>query len=352
MASFDRTKFRGQADFNSSAFDYEAHFTSAVFSGRADFWGTQFGSLVMFNGAEFGAVVDFEHAKFADMAEFLWTRFKDEAYFKGNPFLDKADFSNARLHMSKYVRFEDVNLSEVSFLDTDVRKIEFVNCCFAEKQGEKNLLYDEVLLKKNADKSGIEKVELLYRRLKQRSKEEHNETMVSHWHTREKEMQRLIAGKTWWAAWVESPEKALATMFLNPSRDKTRGFFHRSFINAYWLSSGYGEDPKRAAWWLAILVVLAVVLTGLFGVKPIGYDDNPKNVIRYCEKVQEKPGVMPDKVSAGSIIVYTLEDLSFQRGVAYEPANTWGRFFRLVFRLLTLLQFTLFAFALRNRFRR
>lgn len=133
-----------------------------------------------------------------------------------------------------------------------MRNVDFKNCNWPEKYG-RNILFDEIKLfgenkdifkgslyeilingwcgfKKDiaCDKNEIKKVELLYRRLKQKYTDEHDWPEVSNWHYGEKEMFRR--SNLW------------------------RRFFPLSISNLYWLSSGYGERPVRAGGTLVCLV--------------------------------------------------------------------------------------------------
>ena len=80
------------------------------------------------------------------------------------------------------------------------------------------------------DNAKINKVETLYRMLKQKYKEEHNDPEVSQWHYGEREMYR--------------------------KGSRFRRYFPLSISNLYWLSSGYGERPARAS-----IVLLCLVLS-------------------------------------------------------------------------------------------
>src|SRR5208337_5174387 len=84
----------------------------------------------------------------------------------------------------------------------------------------------------------INKVENLYRQLKQKYKDEHNEPEVSKWHYREKAMFRR---RNHWRRFLPS----IATL--------------------YCLCSGYGERPIRAGLALAALLLMISLLFGFVG---------------------------------------------------------------------------------------
>ena len=51
------------------------------------------------------------------------------------------------LIINEKMSFENVDLTKVYFLDTDLRKIDFINCTWHKKHGRgRNRLYDEIML--------------------------------------------------------------------------------------------------------------------------------------------------------------------------------------------------------------
>lgn len=92
----------------------------------------------------------------------------------------------------------------------------------------------------------------------------------------------------------------------------------------YWATSGFGEKEKRAGIWLAFLLVLPLVLQLI---------PSPINTFPLSEELYDALNYIP----------FT-KDLSEKTG--------WLRFGQGASQLLIALQTTIFAFALRNRFRR
>ena len=220
----------------------------------------------------------------------------------------------------------------VSFLDTDIRKMDFINCHWpTDKKWYKRLtgisgrrvLYDENTLsnRKYGEPEKIKKVELLYRRLKQKYKEEHDEQEVSNWHFGEKEMFRK---GNWWRRYVP----------------------FGSITNIYWLSSGYGERPFRSIISLVFLICGLSILQALTGLVPSSVE--PVHGIESINGICDIKDI--EKLEA--LIINTLQFVTFQREPMFRPNTLNGEFIKLLSRILIPLQAALFALAIRNRFRR
>lgn len=341
---FSFAKFNGEVIFSGVTFSRKADFRSAEFSGGANFSKTTL-KEGLFSGAIFSKEVDFSGTKFVGIANFFMANFRGATYFFRATFGAKADFTGVafrwvnfleatlnrdanfmgtsieggdfrKIIIKEKVRFEGINLKEISLIDTDLRMIDFINCMWPEKFG-RYVLYDEIELLRKITKKGKDfndknkKVENLYRQLKQKYKEEHNEPEVSNWHYGEKEMQRK--GSTW----------------------KSFSFY---LLHLYWLSSGYGERPVRAGIILSLLIIVISVLFGLTGIKSI--TDN-SSVIKINE--------WPADIWNFGYFKATIEYATFESKPTFIPEN-W--FLRIAAKLLIPLQAALFALALRNRFRR
>lgn len=356
----DRVKFsgiiiKGDVDFNHVTFTGDASFSLTIFIDNA-----------YFEGAIFNGIADFRNSKFNNKADFMFARFIGNAYFGGAVFNEKVDFSskfppwrfkfngNPNLgiiflptdHLKTFtriadfklttfrketnfigcssndiIRFEEVDLARVSFLETNLREFNFVRCAWQQKFG-RNVLYDEIRPTYENWAKSFEKVEDLYRQLKQKYKEEHNEPEVSNWHYGEKEMFRK---KRWF---------------------RRRNPF--SLSNLYWASSGYGENPILAGIILLLLFILVTTGMNFFGLIPFG---NEKSVFGFTE-INGFSGSFDwekFKLLVFNAIQYTL----FFKTPFFKPETINGYIFQTIFtRLLIPIQATLFAFALRNKFRR
>ncbi len=274
-ASFSKARFSEESYFRDATFNEAANFLNASFNGgvdfsltkfikKADFWGTTFNQAAFFSDTLFNKKADFMFALFSQTSHFVDINFNEETDFTSATFNGEADFSNATFKNKAYFRrllingtllFEEVDLSHASFIETDLTQtqIEFVRCKWPKIHGREGL-YDEIRIvgiKNEAEKqkgnkqdvaTAFEQAEELYRQLKQKYKERHNEPEASKWHYGEKEMFRK---KRWW-----------------------RRFNPISFSNLYWASSGYGERPVRAGVLLLLIFGSATLLTGIFGLVP------------------------------------------------------------------------------------
>jgi uncharacterized protein YjbI with pentapeptide repeats len=296
-AVFSSAKFRKWADFMASEFKGEAVFSSAEFSGEADFVKT-----------EFMGRADCKDAKFSGKTVFNKTIFKAEARFE-NCLIDGA------------LRFEETDLSRVSFLETNLRNFNFVRCIWPRKKG-RDVLYDEIQIKSPKDIKAFEQVENIYRQLKQKYKKELNEPEVSNWHYGEKEMFRK---KSLW-----------------------RRFNPISFSNMYWAFSGYGECPVRAG--IMLLLLLIFIMTGMnyFGLVPF-VEGNP---VYEVTEIKGLSGSI-DWKKLWLLFYNTIQHILFFKTPFFKPETLSGNIFLTVFtRFIIPIQAALFAFALRNKFRR
>ncbi len=322
MTDFAGVHFSKGVSFNRVNFKGKTHFLGAQFSGKINFVKTTFFEEINFNKVTFSKTPYFTRATFNRDVNFIWSEFSSgvyffratfcaETYFRGMTF--KKEGSIVFLNIKEGIKLEGVNLEKVSFIGTDLRKIDFINCKWPKEKNGRHILYDEIKIFRNKNgkdiSNKIEKVEILYRQLKQKYKAEHNEFKVSNWHYGEKEMQRKRS--TW------------------------KGF---SFylLHLYRLSSGYGERPVRAGIVLFLLIIVISAFLGLTGIKSI--DDNSIIEIKKWSDILNM-----DYLKA------TIEYATFESKPIFIPEN-W--FLKIAAKLLIPLQAALFALALRNRFRR
>jgi len=350
--------FTGETTFSYATFSWKADFSWAIFNKDTYFWGTTFTERAYFVSSEFREMAGFLWATFRGRTYFMWTKFNGRVNFSeatfsgesgeiifrevkliGNKDTKGVDFGSAKI--KDKVIFKNVDLKRVSFLDTDLRRIDFINCTWHEKR-RRYVLYDELeLLKKIRDgdketrdllhrlwqrlkcewngfkKEEIENVEILYRRLKQKYKEERDEPMASIWHYGEKEAFR--------------------------KKSRLRRFNPISLSNLYWLSSGYAERPVRAGIMLLLLIIGISILLPLSG--PL------KGWPYGIQEVKELTDIK-DLRTLGVLILNTLQYATFQKEPYLEPVTLLGGYLKLLARILIPLQATLFALAVRNKLRR
>lgn len=322
--------FSGKTLFNSVKFSGYAMFVDAVFKGDAYFNGAKF-EETHFDRAVFERETFFTYTIFNKKIDFRSTTFIESAYFYGQTFKEEGILQEITIR--EKLIFEYTNLEKVSFLNTDVRNIDFINCKFP-KIGWRNVLYDEICIlkmeeglffelmhEKVSEKDIIKKVEILYRRLKQKYKEEHNEPEVSNWHYGEKEMQRRRTG--------------------------FKEFFPYLFLNLYYISSGYGEDPRKALSFL-IFLILAVFLTlAVCGLSPVDTVNPPYGITGNVSLSS-----LTDFNVLKVLFIDTLKNLTFQKDYFLEPSTLWGELVKTIAQILIPLQAAFFTLAIRNRFRR
>jgi len=381
-AAFADAQFNGDATFVDAQFNGDADFRVARLSGNAAFWNTQFTEDVTFASAQFNGDAAFVDALFNEHAVFVKAQFSREANFAGAQFSEETHFDYIRilgkgqlffrdivktktfegeacfrgLDIEGQLIFEGVDLSMASFTDTRVQKIDFVNPRWhrSGSRGWRNTLYDEIALfdgmKRGPSRDGekpktlytdfknrmertffykekygdeIRKVEILYRRMKNKYRTLQNWPEVSNWHYGEKEMLR--------------------------KENAVRRYFPFSFSFLYWLSSGYGERYVRAGVSLAVLILLLS-----FGLAWAGLDaaalsgSNPGD---FHGIGSIRLGTLDPK-SIGALLMNTLKYATFQKDVFFVPRNMWGECLRLIAQILIPIQTALFILAVRNRFRR
>lgn len=363
VIDFSNAEFHGNVSFNGVMFDKLVSFNHTIFWGDVDFTVATFNEKALFNFTKFNEAETYSHAMsmitkehgkktekndskrkgmadfrgvefdgrpsflkaiFGGDATFYGAIFKDGAIFNDTNFIKGSMFSNITLE--KNIRFEHTNLTKVSFIDTDLRMVDFFDCIFPKKNAN-DVLYDEKVLDENGKLSEalgakINSVEILYRQLKQKYKEEHNQQEASKWHYREKEMQRR-----------------------RTSRSECLPFL---LLNLYYYSSGYGEDPKKALKFLIFLFIAVSLILGILGLCPVD-SDNPSYGIK-CIRIWWPFDMDFRKV--GAIFINTLKYSLFQRDYYLKPSTQLGEFVRFLGQIFIPIQTALFVLALRNRFRR
>ncbi len=344
---FDNDNPLPEIDFSRCLFCGEVDFKNVVFEGPVTFgWGI-FEKDVYFNQAKFNKKTEFYctafkggayflYAEFVEEADFTEIVFEGEAIFIRKTFLNGADF-NATGTKDR-ISFDQVDLKKVSFLDCDLRKFEFINCIFPRVEGNRRALYDELFVRKlvpiekkkededdpaagdtDAEKKmdALERVEILYRRLKQKYLDEHDYSQASEWHVREKEMLKR--------------------------RLEIKNFFSFFLLRLYKLSSDYGENPGRAFLVLMIMICAVVGFFFIFGMQKTGF--KPEVIQISCFHNFNLNEV-------GQVFLSVLRFLSFQKDISLIPVGIGGEFVRLLSQIFIPLQAALFGLAVRNKFRR
>lgn len=318
-AIFNNAEFMN-GDFKLAKFE-SADFHETLFKGSADFYNARFKS------------VDFTKTIFQGTVDFHFAEFLGNIIFNKNSFGDEfIDFRNIVIAKDIYISLQNLDLAKAAFLETDISKIDFISARPREEAG-RYILHDEDMFYEDEHKgvfksdeernARLNQLEELYRAGKGQCAAKHNMFDYPLWHMSEKEMQRR----------------------------RLKGTLTGYILNLYNLISGYGEEPKRAAWWLFGIIFAASIVIGSFGIVGDKDTDKPVSIVKRFE-VGDNFGLTLNHKNFWDTSLYTLETLTYMKTPDYKPANNWTRAARIFFRLATTLQFTLFAFALRNRFRR
>jgi hypothetical protein len=318
-AHFGWAKLNGLTWFNEVIFDKATAFDNCKIDGELECIQAVFNGQVKFLRAEFKDRSSFGDCVFRDTVNFDHAWFSGRANFKGKTFYAACSFQN--LSIAAKMRLEGVDCKQISFLDTDVRQIDFVNCNWL-KTGRRRILFDEQVLpsnKKERSPVALKKVESLYRKLKQKYKDEHDEAEVSVWHYNEKNMARQ-------------------------SLSRPRKFLGLTALYAY--SSGYGERPVRAFIVLLLMLVgfsIALLICGLA---------LPKGVETIYGITNCSLSNVLSVKSIGASFMNLLKYVTFQKDSYFIPTGWTGEVFKLLAQILVPVQAALLALAVRNRYRR
>jgi uncharacterized protein YjbI with pentapeptide repeats len=174
LANFQKATFEEKVDFHEARFYEEAFFPYASFKREAVFLDTVFYKSANFGDATFdtqpvfmksvfnGYPTYFDSAVFNQGAQFVWVTFKggcafhratfdQHTVFEGsysNPdcFERVCEFDSLRLRNNATILFDHVDLSHVTFLDTDLERIKFRGVKWyypSVRPWRKNALWDE-----------------------------------------------------------------------------------------------------------------------------------------------------------------------------------------------------------------
>ena len=296
---FSFCTFTDIAVFTFGKFRGNALFYWAKFNGRSNFKLTNFYKYASFRGSYFSESAFFHNANFEN-ADFRESEFDKSVYFHDSEFgKAKFDFCSCE----SIIQFDRANLTCVSFLGAPIEVMLFVDCKWPKKS-KRNAIWDDLKREPEIKESRLAD---LYRRLKKKAKEEHDESLAGDWHYWEKEMYR------------KSRELGL----------------ERILLTLYRLFSGYGESWGRA-FTVLLLISLIPILLDLY-VK-FGWDLFPQQSLAATLK----------EIFPGDPFSY----IPFAKIKTIEKPTYWQKAFSVFWQVLVSAQAALFLFALRNRFRR
>jgi uncharacterized protein YjbI with pentapeptide repeats len=233
-AYFRRAMFAQEVDFGRAKFNKGASFIHATFTKRADFSGATFNQKAIFVATTFNEEAAFTNATFTKMARFRSLRAVKNALVDHSPILV---FENVTLDDPKHVHFDRFDLSNTSFVATDVSQISI---------GEKATwhLNKKLLDERRAEKGDFthEKAATVCRRFRQNLECRLRYNEAGHFFVREMDIKRRN---------VKTKSRALRWL-------RTNVF---SALAWYRYFSNYGESYQRIIPWIIFTPLTAAFLT-------------------------------------------------------------------------------------------
>lgn len=333
MANFQGSRFMNFVSFFETVFCCEVHFSECVFEDKVEFEKTEFNinenikhSIVLFNETVFKKFIIFKNVNFEVSVDFSRCWFFEPVEFYSEN--EKGMFNDGLVFKSVNIRdivkFENINLENALFADTQINKIDLISCDIA-KDGEREIFYDEKLVLFEKDKKRkikdladtdyktLIKVEVLNRLFKQKHNDNHNWVEVSKFHYNEKNIMRIRANyqrrneKTW------SERLSARFKFIG--------------LSLYYFMSGYNEKFSNAFW----VSVFLLLVTGGFAVGGICF-----NWHWLGEWLSKSISFIP---------------LVGDKGTIKEATGFWKVGFMLV-QILIVIQLGLLGMTVRNKLRR
>jgi hypothetical protein len=245
------------------------------------------------------------------------------------------------------VGFEKANLTQASFLDTNLERIHFREVDWYHK-GRRKALWDE--FRHKGERPDYEKVAENYRQLVLNYEAKRDFDTAEDFHIGEMEMRRKKKEEQAKNKAAEAKSRGMKLLWhcWEAIHQRTNGYY------LYWLASNYGTSYLRG---LLVLGVLLALFSGIFlftGLKP-SKEHKGLHDINYelclhtaCQRVSWQQKVC----DSARTIVFTLSLLTFQKERLYEPANAWTQFWICIAVPLLAGQTALVLFAIRRRFKR
>lgn len=319
---FSKTVFHAKATYINVEFEGDAKFNETQFIGQGVFYLCNFKNEAEFVGLIAHDFITFENTFFGAPVNFSRCRAKNSSIRMISIGVDLLGPSRW-CHNSS--RSPQAALANVKFTSIEVPLFCFQGCYWPERLELENHGTGET--------DNLQACEELYRTMKQRAAQEHDQPMVSAWHYREKLM-TLKQSVRWNSSWSWEFVRNLWPSHNNRSW-LAAGFLSyilslclrssRSLTFWYWATSGFGERAVRAGVWLVALVALSFALNAT--PQPIEWNS------------------MWGATAANA----TLATIPFAKDI---PGEGWVKVGRGLWQFLIAIQFTLFALAVRNRFRR
>jgi len=302
-ARFVKATFSRKADFTGVDFQ-DAHFSDAVFKKDASFTATTFNEVSEFCGVTFEGKVTFEAAIFKDALLLNEERKKNRVFSN-----KEVNFRYTRFLRPEEVIFRKVDLGKFRFIDTDLRKVEFISVDWYKEKG-RNKIYDEVSPDPETKKFDYSLIAQVYKRLRANYEKNLNYAEAGDFHIGEMEMRRK----------------------------GEKNIYNKAVIWLYKLISNYGESFWRPLGWIALLILIFPFLYMLVGITP-----------SYNIDINQNFETLRDY---GSSLTYSLSVFSLVRERPYHTINNLGHFFTILESIFSPVLIAFFLLALRRRFKR
>ncbi|WP_320170598.1 pentapeptide repeat-containing protein [Maridesulfovibrio sp.] len=324
------------------------------FKGPTHLDGAFFLDKTTFTNAIFHEYSNFEKTRFYGPVSFRHALFKEWTYFRNVKFLAPTSFAGT---ISKEtILVEAADLSLLSLSETNIESFQFTECTWPKGKNGHRIIRDETVkleCKEKRKPAELEKIyrqlEEIYRRLKKVARENNDEMRASTWHYKEKEMLRKRLREENGPGIIENIYAKVCDYLpcgIEDFQQKTAGLvaaaekkstpFIRFLNTAYWLVSGYGEEPLRAGAWLLVFIFGAMV-AAFFGPDA-------------AQATQTSATAQLPEVSGGFIKSW-LWYMPLLKIDKLQPTG-WNELFRALFNVAISVQAALFGFALRNKLRR
>ncbi|MGB8658551.1 MAG: pentapeptide repeat-containing protein [Candidatus Zixiibacteriota bacterium] len=305
VASFDEVRFKNDANFGNVTFDMGVGFGMTVFNSVVDFSASTFKSSTYFWGAVFKSDVDFLSASFDDALEINAEAHQKKAFKK------QVDFRMVTFSTPEKVVFQKVNLSKFRFLETDVRKVSFIDVDWNKKSSKGRWrVYDEVSMDPDTKNFDYSLIEELYRRLRKNYEDNLKYSEAGDFYIGEMEMWRKAE-----------------TSFLS----KIPLFCYKAISN-------YGESYYRPLCWILAILLLFPIFFMIAGIQPV----NHEQIIVAAEKIKDY----------STSFWYSTSIFSFIRDKKCTTTNNWGDALFVTESILSPIMLAFLLLALRRRFKR
>lgn len=281
--------FSGKAHFRGLTI-HSLSLSNSTFQENADFSESKFISAPDFHTVKFNAKVHFSNTNFKSGAMFIASEFEAPVWFFKSRFGGNILLNAARAddNFIRMQRLTTKDLSNIVYSSLEVKSFSFCEC----EPWPDRFGYEP------DEKTSDLQLEELYRAMKQKAAVEHDQMQVSHWHYHEKLMTMKRGGNS---------------------------AFEQAMLWIYFACSGFGERAGQSLLVLLTLVALSFALNAT--PQPIDWNS------------------MWGATAANA----TLATIPFAKDI---PGDGWVKVGRGFWQFLIAIQFTLFALAVRNRFRR